>query len=112
MKSNGGISSAKNDREMLPPPPPLPKKNNTNPQEKLGPAVARSEEDDIFVGDGIDYEIPGKDMSHSPISEDMEESPRNKEKVSYFNEPAYGPVPPSGSSQEWQDMVTKIFMMS
>jgi len=32
----------------------------------------------------------------------MEESPRNKEKPSYFTEPAYGPVQPSGLPQEWQ----------
>ncbi|THG14452.1 hypothetical protein TEA_016299 [Camellia sinensis var. sinensis] len=45
-----------------------------------------------------------KDMSQSPISEDMEESPRNKERNSFFNEPAYGPVPPTEPSLDWQQM--------
>ncbi|KAJ8750691.1 hypothetical protein K2173_015872 [Erythroxylum novogranatense] len=103
-KPNGAISSNKTEREILPPPPPPPKKNLPDPREKQGPVVARAEEDDIFVGAGVDYDVPGKEMSQSPISEDMEESPRNKERVSYFSEPAYGPVPPSTSSREWQDM--------
>lgn len=102
------------DREILPPPPPPLKKNPPDSREKQGPSVARAEEDDIFVGDGTDYVIPTKDMSQSPISEDMEESPRNKERTSYFDgpaygpvppsEPAYGPVPPSEPSHDWQPM--------
>ncbi|KAK4478992.1 hypothetical protein RD792_014500, partial [Penstemon davidsonii] len=88
-----------NGGEILPPPPPLPK--NYLP-EKQSTAV-RTEEDDIFVGEGVDYSIPSKDMSQSPISEDMEESPRNKEKTSYFAEPAYGPVPPTDLSHGWQE---------
>ncbi|KDP33973.1 hypothetical protein JCGZ_07544 [Jatropha curcas] len=104
-KPNGGISNNKTEREVLPPPPPPPpKKIQSDSREKQGPMVTREEEDDIFVGDGVDYAVPGKDMSQSPISEDMEESPRNKDRVSYFNEPVYGPVPPSGPSQEWQDL--------
>ncbi|KAJ4842241.1 Smu-2 suppressor of mec-8 and unc-52 protein [Turnera subulata] len=103
-KPNGDIENSKAEREVLPPPPPLPRKNQTDTQEKQGPAVARDEDNDIFVGAGIDYTAPGDDVGHSPISEDMEESPRNKERVSYFDEPAYGPVPPSGPSQEWQDL--------
>ncbi|KAL8135068.1 hypothetical protein AgCh_009910 [Apium graveolens] len=83
------------DRETLPLPPPPLKKNPSDYREKLVPTVARAEEEDIFVGEGTDYAIPTKDMSQSPISEDMDESPRNKEKVMYYNEPAYGPVPPS-----------------
>lgn len=76
--------------EHLPPPPPPPplRKNHLDSREKQGPAVARAEDDDIFVGEGVDYAIPGKDLSQSPLSEDMEESPRNKEKPSYFTEPA------------------------
>ncbi|KAF7143011.1 hypothetical protein RHSIM_Rhsim05G0001900 [Rhododendron simsii] len=97
-------SKYKIDREKLPPPPPPLKKGHPDSKEKQGPAVPRAEEDDIFVGDGIDYSIPSKDMSQSPISEDMEESPRNKERVAYFNEPAYGPVPPTEPSHDWQQM--------
>lgn len=99
------ILKNKSERENLlplPPPPPL-KSAHTIPKENLGPADARADEDDIFVGDGIDYSIPNKDMSQSPVSEDMEESPRNKERASYF-EPVYGPVPPSAPSQDWQQM--------
>ncbi|KAK6131710.1 hypothetical protein DH2020_034507 [Rehmannia glutinosa] len=89
--------------EILPPPPPLPKRNHPDPKEKQETTAVRKEEDDIFLGEGIDYSIPSKDMSQSPISEDMEESPRNKEKPSYFAEPAYGPVPPTELSHGWQE---------
>ncbi|XP_052183523.1 suppressor of mec-8 and unc-52 protein homolog 2 [Diospyros lotus] len=102
-KHDGGI--VKNQTSLNPPPPPPPlKKVQPDPKEKQGPAVARAEGDDIFVGDGIDYAIPSKDMSQSPISEDMEESPRNREKTSYFSGPAYGPIPPSEPSHDWQQM--------
>lgn len=94
------------EREFIPPPPASSKKNPLNSREKQGPAVAREEEDDIFVGDGVDYDVPGKDLSQSPLSEDMEESPRNKEKPSYFTEPSYGPVPPSVMTQGWQEAVS------
>ncbi|KAL8488164.1 hypothetical protein ACS0TY_023987 [Phlomoides rotata] len=93
-----------NGGETLPPPPPLPKKNQPDPIEKQVPIAVRKEEEDIFVGEGVDYSIPSKDMSQSPISEDMEESPRNKEKQSYFAEPAYGPVPPTELTQGWQQV--------
>ncbi|XP_047946636.1 suppressor of mec-8 and unc-52 protein homolog 2 isoform X1 [Salvia hispanica] len=86
----------------LPPPPPPPRKNYPDTKEKVESPIVRKEEEDIFVGDGVDYTIPSKDMSHSPISEDMEESPRNKEKQSYFAEPAYGPVPPAELSHGWE----------
>ncbi|KAG6739527.1 hypothetical protein POTOM_057128 [Populus tomentosa] len=102
-KPSSGMLNNKTEREILPPPPPPPKNNLADSFEKQQPAVAREEENDIFVGHGIDYEVPGKDMSQSPLSEDMEESPRNKERLSYFSEPAYGPVPPSELSHEWQD---------
>ncbi|KAM3693833.1 hypothetical protein ACB098_07G012700 [Castanea mollissima] len=104
-KPNGGMSKNPTESELLPPPPPPPplRKNHLDSREKQGPAVARAEDDDIFVGEGVDYAIPGKDLSQSPLSEDMEESPRNKEKPSYFTEPAYGPVQPSGLPQEWQN---------
>lgn len=95
-------------REVLPPPPPqLPLPAGINHMDLSNkeevPPVARAEEDDIFVGDGVDYAVPGKDLTLSPISEDMEESPRDKEKVSYFAEPVYGPVQPT-AGQEWQDI--------
>ncbi|XP_022948076.1 suppressor of mec-8 and unc-52 protein homolog 2-like [Cucurbita moschata] len=99
---DSAVPKKQTEREILPPPPPL-KKNQIVLKEKQGPVVARVEEDDIFVGDGVDYAVPGKDLSQSPLSEDMEESPRNKEKPSYFSEPVYGPVPPSGPPQEWQE---------
>ncbi|KAJ7980518.1 suppressor of mec-8 and unc-52 protein-like 2 [Quillaja saponaria] len=102
---DGGAPKLQIERESLPPPPPPPpfKKNHLNSREKQGPAVAREDEEDIFLGDGIDYAIPDKDLNQSPLSEDMEESPRNKEKPSYFTEPAYGPVQPSGLPQEWHE---------
>ncbi|KAF8032636.1 hypothetical protein BT93_D1532 [Corymbia citriodora subsp. variegata] len=103
-RSDNGVSKNQTEKESLPPPPPLPRKIHVESMEKQGPAVAREEEDDIFVGEGVDYAIPGKDSNQSPLSEDMEESPRNKEKVSYFSEPAYGPVPPSLPPQEWQEI--------
>lgn len=93
------------DREAPPPPPPS-HKNHLDSRDKQVPSVARAEEDDIFVGDGIDYAVPGKDINHSPVSEEMEESPRNRERPSYFNEPVYGPVPPSEPSQDWQQTVS------
>lgn len=98
--------------EPLPPPPPPPKKNHPDPIEKPRSPVVRKEEEDIFVGDGVDYTIPSKDMSQSPVSEDMEESPRNKEKQSYFAEPAYGPVPPAELSHEWQQAVSACYIFS
>ncbi|KAK9099607.1 hypothetical protein Syun_026652 [Stephania yunnanensis] len=103
-QANGGSSRHQSEREMvLPPPPPPPRKNNSDSKEKEVPVTAREEEDDIFVGEGIDYSIPSKDMSQSPASEDMEESPRNKERQSYFSEPAYGPMPPPPEPvQDWQ----------
>jgi len=104
-KIEGGAKNQA-EKEIIPPPPPPIKKNPLHSREKQGPAVARAEDDDIFLGDGVDYDIPGKDLSQSPVSEDMEESPRNKEKPSYFEEPTYGPVPPSMLPQGWQETVS------
>lgn len=105
--SRADVSKTQNGKEILPPPPPPPpRKNISDLREKQGPTVARAEEEDIFVGDGVEYSVPGKDMSQSPVSEDMEESPRNKERASYFDEPAYGPVPPADPSQDWQQVVS------
>ncbi|PON39199.1 RED-like protein [Trema orientale] len=112
-KPDGGLSKNQTEREILPPPPPPPpKKNHVDSREKEGPTAARAEEDDIFVGEGVDYAIPGKDGSQSPLSEDMEESPRNKEKVSYFPEPTYGPVQPSALPQEWQETNGYVVMQT
>ncbi|XP_047334904.1 suppressor of mec-8 and unc-52 protein homolog 2 [Impatiens glandulifera] len=111
-KQNGGAmkhhnNNINNERQMLPPPPPPPHNRTINSIDKNVPPplpVVRTEEDDIFVGEGIDYAVPTRDGSQSPISEDMEESPRSN-KVPYFSEPAYGPVPPpSEPSHEWQQM--------
>ncbi|KAK6915837.1 Protein RED, C-terminal [Dillenia turbinata] len=99
-KAGGIMPKISNGKEVTLPPPPA-SRNSLDFREKPAPAVSRVEGDDIFVGDGIDYAIPSKDMSQSPISEDMEESPRHKDRVSYFSEPAYGPVPPS-QPQDWQ----------
>ncbi|KAK9692088.1 hypothetical protein RND81_09G240000 [Saponaria officinalis] len=101
LSKGNGFSSKNQKVENLPPPPPLPRGANLDSIEKQVPALARTEEDDIFVGDGVDYEVPSKDMSQSPVLEDMEESPRNKERGPYFNEPMYGPVPPSDALQDW-----------
>ncbi|MQL69125.1 hypothetical protein Taro_001431 [Colocasia esculenta] len=89
----------KHETEVVLPPPPS-HKNHVDAREKQLPPVARAEEEDIFVGDGVEYAIPGKDVNHSPLSEDMEESPRNKERQSYFSEQVYGPVPPE-PAQTW-----------
>ncbi|XP_021894407.1 suppressor of mec-8 and unc-52 protein homolog 2 [Carica papaya] len=106
LKPDGSLARNRSDIEVAlpPPPPPPPRKNHLDLSDKQVPVVSRAEEDDIFVGDGVDYAVPGKDVTQSPISEDMEESPRNKERVSYFTEPAYGPVQPSVPAQEWQEL--------
>ncbi|KAF8401154.1 hypothetical protein HHK36_014458 [Tetracentron sinense] len=52
-----GVSKHQAKREILPPPPPL-RNNHLDLSEKQGPAVARAEEEDIFLGEGIDYAIP------------------------------------------------------
>ncbi|KAL5995769.1 Smu-2 suppressor of mec-8 and unc-52 protein [Asimina triloba] len=100
-QADGRMSKHQAEREMPPPPAPA-RKSHIDSREKQVPPTARLEEDDIFVGDGVGYEIPGKDLNQSPISEDMEESPRNKERQSYFSEPVYGPIPPSEPISDWQ----------
>ena len=100
-----GRPRSQNEKESFLPPPL--KKNFLNSRDKQGPAVAaRAEEDDIFVGDAVDYDIPGRDLSQSPLSEDMEESPRSKEKPLYFTEPSCGPVPPSMLPEGWLEAVS------
>ena len=74
------MSKNQTESEFVPPPPPPLRKNHLDSREKQGPTVARAEED-IFVGEGVDYAIPGKDLSQSPLSEDMEESPRTSQRL-------------------------------
>ncbi|XP_042437663.1 suppressor of mec-8 and unc-52 protein homolog 2-like [Zingiber officinale] len=93
------ISKLHYEREM---PPPARQKRSVETKDKNSLPIARVAEDDIFVGDGVDYSVPSKDLSQSPISEDMDESPRVREKQSYFSEPVYGPIPPPETDQTWQ----------
>ncbi|KAL4180840.1 hypothetical protein AMTRI_Chr12g234400 [Amborella trichopoda] len=76
--------------------------NHRDEKNKQGNPVNRAGADDIFVGDGTDYTVGAKDLSQSPISEDMEESPRNRERPSYFSDPVYGPAPPTELVPDWQ----------
>uniref|UniRef100_A0A0D9XWU4 RED-like N-terminal domain-containing protein n=1 Tax=Leersia perrieri TaxID=77586 RepID=A0A0D9XWU4_9ORYZ len=98
-QTNGSALKQKLQKDMPPPPPP--RNNNFSGNEKQSAPIARADEDDIFVGDGVDYSVPNKEMSRSPVSEDMDESPHNHQKQSYFTEPLYGPVPPSEPAQAW-----------
>ncbi|PVH61394.1 hypothetical protein PAHAL_3G023800 [Panicum hallii] len=100
-QTNGSALKHQSQKDMPPPPPP-PQNNNFNGNEKQSAPVARADDDDIFVGDGVDYSVPNKEMSQSPVSEDMDESPHNHQKQTYFTEPKYGPVPPSEPAQAWQ----------
>lgn len=98
------------EREMLPPPPPPPpRKSNSDVNEKQKqppPVISREEDDDIFLGEGVEYAVPTKETNGSPAPEDMTESPRPQERQSYFDEPVYGPVPPSEPSYTWQPTVS------
>eukprot|EP01018_Ginkgo_biloba_P012246 Gb_08082 [translate_table: standard] len=97
-----GPSKKQQNREMLPPPPPRRGHEEAKEAQQIS-ANTCDGEDDIFEGAGTDYTVPGKNQSQSPLSEDMEESPRDGEKQSYFNEPVYGPAPPSDmTGQDWQ----------
>lgn len=89
-------------------PPPARHKRSVDTKDKNSLPIARVEEDDIFVGDGVSYTVPSKDLSQSPISEDMDESPRVREKQSYFGEPVYGPIPPPETAQTWQQTVSSF----
>ncbi|CAA7401188.1 unnamed protein product [Spirodela intermedia] len=87
------------ERESLPPPPQM---SHLDVRDRQAPPSAREDDDDIFVGYGVDYAVPGNGPNQSPLSEDMEESPRNRERQSYFSEPAYGPAPPDHPPQPWE----------
>ena len=96
---NNAASKQPDLTNLLPPPPPLPKKIS----------APRVDDDDIFEGAGVDY-VPtiNDNANESPISEDMEESPREGPRpTSYFAEPDYGPVPPPDTTQEWAQSVCK-----
>ena len=103
-------SSLKHQFQKDMPPPPPPRNNNLSKNEEQSIPVARADEDDIFVGDGVDYSVPNKEMSQSPVSEDMDESPHNHQKQSYFTEekPVYGPIPPSDPAQAWPQTVIQL----
>ncbi|KAL5223582.1 hypothetical protein ABZP36_010221 [Zizania latifolia] len=99
-QTNGSALKHQLQKDMPPPPPP--RNNNHSLNEKQSVPIARADDDDIFVGEGVDYSVPNKEMSKSPVSEDMDESPHNNnEKQSYFTEPMYGPIPPSEPTQAW-----------
>lgn len=103
-QTNGSAVKKYSEKDMPPPPPPPPRKSNLSEKEKQKPSVpiAREDDDDIFVGDGVDYTVPNKEMSQSPISEDMDESPHNHQDQSHLTEPVYGPIQPSEPAQAWQ----------
>jgi IK cytokine len=105
-QTNGSSLKQKSEKNMPPPPLPPARNDNFNGKEKQPVPTSRADDDDIFVGDGVDYVVPNKEMSHSPVSEDMDESPHNHQKQSYFTEPMYGPVPPSEPAQAWQQPVS------
>ncbi|KAI3857869.1 hypothetical protein MKX03_004971 [Papaver bracteatum] len=65
-----GMPNHRNEIEIFPPPPPLPR-NFAVQIEKAVPIVARDGEEDIFVGEGVDYAVPTNDMSPA-ASKDME----------------------------------------
>ncbi|XP_039798335.1 suppressor of mec-8 and unc-52 protein homolog 2-like isoform X2 [Panicum virgatum] len=104
-QTNGSALKHQSQKDMPPPPPPPRRDNNFNGNEKQSAPVARADDDDIFVGDGVDYSVPNKEMSQSPVSEDMDESPHNHQKQTYFTEPMYGPIPPSEPAQAWQQPI-------
>lgn len=91
-------SSKELDHGNLPPPAPL----RRGQKEQEGKAAApRDEENDIFEGSGV-YVPPTTNNGHSPLSEDMEESPRETLRAPYFAEPGYGPAPPPReTNQDW-----------
>jgi IK cytokine len=58
-QTNG--STLKNQSEKDMPPPPLPRSSNSSGTEKQSVPVARPDDDDIFIGDGVDYSVPNKE---------------------------------------------------
>ncbi|CAK9864298.1 unnamed protein product [Sphagnum jensenii] len=104
---NGGTNGTHGrpvEEEFLPPPPPLPPQHNFVDSRESATTISaalsitgtangpQGERDDIFEGVGSEY-VPTVREAQSPLSEDMEESPRDNDRQSYFNEP-YGPAPP------------------
>jgi IK cytokine len=88
-------NGSEHQADMSPPPAPPPQNNNFNGKEKQSVHIARADGDGIFVGDGVDYLVPKKEMSRSPVSVDMDEAV-------LFHCIMFGPVPPSESAQARQ----------
>lgn len=94
-----GFSTRHQEPEVLPPPPP--RRPNYENAEQPATTVHRTMDDDIFEDVGTDYQT----QNGSPLSEDMEESPRDgPERLSYFSEPAFG-APPHQMGLEWHQQV-------
>lgn len=120
---NGGTNGTHGrpvEEEFLPPPPPLPPQHNFVDSRESATTISaalsitgtangpQSQRDDIFEGVGSEY-VPTVREAQSPVSEDMEESPRDNDRQSYFNEP-YGPAPPPHDlRQSWEHEV-KFFI--
>ncbi|KAG6551798.1 hypothetical protein Mapa_006615 [Marchantia paleacea] len=97
-----GFSSRHQEHTMLPPPPPH-RRSHFDGAEQPSAISRRNIEDDIFEDAGTEYATTINEGS--PLSEDMEESPREGERNMYFSEPAYGPAPPQPMGQEWLQQV-------
>eukprot|EP00252_Welwitschia_mirabilis_P008072 TRINITY_DN1977_c0_g1_i1.p1 TRINITY_DN1977_c0_g1~~TRINITY_DN1977_c0_g1_i1.p1 ORF type:complete len:653 (+),score=180.00 TRINITY_DN1977_c0_g1_i1:282-2240(+) len=98
--ARGQLKKSQN-KEMQPLPPP--KNHMEGKDRRASSAKAEKEEDDIFEGEGTDYIVRGKNDIQSPISEDMEESPRDVNRPSYFDDSVYGPaLPTAAAGQDWQ----------
>lgn len=95
-----GFSKKQQTREILPPPPPF--KDHLDAKELQSVTTNAHEEDDIFEGAGTDYNVPGTNQNQSPLSEDMEESPKDGERQSYFNDVYGPPLPSEMAGQDWQ----------
>lgn len=110
-QTNNSGSKHHLEREMLPPPPP-PRKSNSSVNEKQKqppPIISREEDDDIFLGEGVEYSVPTKETDSSPVPDDTAESPHHpQERQSYFDEPVYGPIPPSEPTYTWQSTVSSF----
>ncbi|CAM6089290.1 unnamed protein product [Calypogeia fissa] len=92
-----GFSTRHQESDVLPPPPP--RRPHFDTAEQPATTVHRSMDDNIFEDVGTDYQPPAQD--DSPLSEDMEESPREGgERLAYFSEPAFG-APPHQMGMEW-----------
>lgn len=120
---NGGTNGTHGrpvEEEFLPPPPPLPPQHNFVDSRESATTISaalsitgtangpQGERDDIFEGVGSEY-VPTVREAQSPVSEDMEESPRDNDRQSYFNEP-YGPAPPPHDLRQGWEHEVKFFI--